>query len=197
MVQSQKPKAFISCSLREEDEIFNNLIIQITEKLGFQAVGTVGKFSAAPKPIWQQMQDGIKNADCVVLIATTRYLTQDIHDKEKTGTSISELLHIELGMAISSERPVLVFVEKGTDVGEFISSMVQYIEIDKNDKNDLDTKSPLIANYFRSALSMIQNKWSIEKKANIIGIIKSALVIIGGATLLSSLFDDDWWDEYY
>lgn len=195
-MQNQKPKAFISCSLRDEDEIFNNLIIQITEKMGFQPVGTVGKFSASPKPIWQQMQDGIKNADCVVLVATTRYLTQDIHDKEKTGTSISELLHIELGMAISADRPVLVFVEKGTDVGEFISSIVQYIQIDKNDKNDLDAKSPLIANYFRSALTIIQEKWNNDKKANIWGIIKSVLIIIGGAKVLSSLLEDEDY-EYY
>lgn len=164
--------------------------------MGFQPVGTVGKFSASPKPIWQQMQDGIKNADCVVLVATTRYLTQDIHDKEKTGTSISELLHIELGMAISADRPVLVFVEKGTDVGEFISSIVQYIQIDKNDKNDLDAKSPLIANYFRSALTIIQEKWNNDKKANIWGIIKSVLIIIGGAKVLSSLLEDEDY-EYY
>ena len=196
MKQIQQPKTFISCSLRKEDEQFISGIIKITEKMGFKPFGTIGKYAAAPMPIWKQMRNAIKRSDCVILIATPRYLLQDLYDKQNTGKSISEMLHVELGMAIASNCPVLVFVEKGTDVGKFISSYVQYIELDLNDRKDLDNKTPLIANYFRSALTIIQEKWRIEKKANIWDIIKSVLVIIGGATLLSSIFDDDYYEDY-
>lgn len=175
---------------------FVSMITKIAEKMGFTPMGTIGKYTAAPMPIWLQMKEGIKNADCVILVATPRYIQQDLFDREKTGHGISEMLHVELGMAIASNCPVLVFVKKGTDLGSFIPSFVQYIELEENKTQDLENKAPLIANYFRSALTIIQEKWSKEKKSGIWEIIKTVLVVIGSATFLSSIFDNDE-DNYY
>ena len=87
------PKAFISCSLREEDKHFINFIIRIVQRFGFQPFGTVGMFAQEPKPVWQSMKENIEKFDCVILIATPRYIQQDIKDK-----SITDQVHKEYGL---------------------------------------------------------------------------------------------------
>jgi len=43
MAEQRKPKAFISSSLRKEDEAFAGFVTRITAKMGFLPVGPVGK----------------------------------------------------------------------------------------------------------------------------------------------------------
>ena len=188
MNEKMRPSAFISCSLREEDKPFVNFIEAIVERFGFQPTGTVGKYSAAPKPIWKQILDGIKSADCVVLVATPRYVQQDIHNREKTGKGISEMLHVEVGMAVACKRPVLAFVLEGTDVGSFLPQFVQYITLKSDDRVDLQAKWPIIADYFRSAFTIIQERWRQEKRDDLLKLSALILGIIGAATIVDSIF---------
>ncbi|MGJ4754750.1 hypothetical protein [Leptospira kmetyi] len=192
MTQSIKsPKAFISCSLRVEDEAFITWIIQLARIFGFSPFGTIGKYSAAPKPLYQQMKEGIEEADCLILVATPRYIQEDLHTKANTGHGISEMLHVEVGMAVASGKPVLVFVQKGTNVGSFIPNLVQYIEINPYSQQDIQKKWPLIANYFRSALSIITSNWEKAKNKETMKMIQGLLTIIGGAAIINSIFNDE------
>lgn len=183
------PRAFVSCSLRDEDKPFVEWMFAVIQRFGFQPIGPVGRNLYAPLPIYQQMKDGIREADCLVLVATPRYIQEDIHNR-KLGNGISEMLHVEVGMATMSERPVLAFVQKGTDVGGFLPSLVQYIEIDPNSQADIDSNWPAISNYFRSALLLIQQRWVEDNRKSLFKGIGLILGIIGAAKVVDSIFSD-------
>lgn len=196
--QQRQPTAFISCSLRIEDKSFVDYVEAIVRQMGFCPVGTVGRYDAAPKPIWQQMKDNIKAADCIVLAATPRYLQQDIADKLRTGRGMSEMLHSEIAMAVALERPVLAFVLEGTDVGSFLPQAVQYITL-KSDRSDLMTKWPLMQAYFGNGAAMIEKRWLQENRTGLLKIALGGLAVFGGITLLDRLGsggdEDDSFDE--
>lgn len=166
--------------------------------MGFLPVGTVGRYDAAPKPIWQQMKDNIKSADCIVLAATPRYLQRDIADKLRTGRGMSEMLHTEIAMAVALDRPALAFVLEGTDVGGFLPQAVQYITL-KSDRSDLMTKWPLIQAYFGNGAAMIEKRWLQENRSGLFKLALGGLAVFGGITLLdrlgSSGEEDDSYDE--
>lgn len=187
--QERRPRAFVSCSLRQEDAQFVDMVVAITRRFGFEPMGTVGKFAASPQPIWEQMKAGIQAADCVVLAATPRYLQQDLGDKEKTGKGISEMLHVEVGMAVANNRPILAFALEGTDMGTFLPQTVQFIPLRLNDINDLKSKWPMIGNYFRSAWAIIQNRWQEESKNDWLKLGGLMLGLIGAATVIDSIFE--------
>lgn len=186
-----KPKAFISCSLRPEDSQFTDYIIRVVEHFGFQPFGTVGKYVTEPKPIWQSMKENIAQADCVILAATPRYIQQDIYNKNNNGHSLSEMLHVEVGMAVMAEKPILVFVQEGTSVGNFLPAHVQYITLNLQNKTDLNVKWPLIVEYFRSAFVMIEQKWKKDNKPDFMGLFTGVLAFIGGVKVLDYLLSDD------
>lgn len=188
MNQQRKPRAFISCSLRQEDKPFVDMIVAITKRFGFRPMGTVGKYSAAPRPIWQQMRDKVESSDCIVLVATPRYIQQDIYDKKKTGKGLSEMLHVEVGMAVMARRPILAFVLEGTNIGSFLPQTVQYITLRLYDRADLQNKWPLIANYFRSAFAIIQERWREENLDELLKLAGVFLGTIGAATIIDSIF---------
>lgn len=188
MVEQRRPKAFISCSLRGEDKTFIDFIIRIVKRFGFDPFGTVGKYSSEAQPVWRTMKGNIEKSDCVVIVATPRYIQQDLNEKKYFGYAVSEMIHTEIGMAVMANRPVLVFVQEGTDVGSFIPSYVQYITLNQNNVKDVKVKWPLIANYFRSAISLIQNAWLNENRAGVTKFISVILGLIGAATLIDSIF---------
>jgi len=183
-----RPRAFISCSLREEDRPFVDYIEWIVMMCGFEPFGTVGRYSAAPIPICQHMDEGIKQADCLVLVATPRYLSQDIHERQKTGRCMSEMLHVEVGMAYVLGKPVIAFVQEGTDVGGFIPQVTQYISLRYDDRQQLESKSHLINDCFYRALSTILESNKKRENADIGKVIGWALAFYGGFTLLDKYF---------
>lgn len=185
------PRAFVSCSLRDEDRPFVHWMFSVIRQFGFDPIGPVGLDLFAPRPISDQMTDGIRAADCLVLLATPRYLQEDIHNRARTGKGISEMLHVEVGMATMAELPVLAFVQKGTTLGGFLPSLVQYIEIDPTAQDDINTKWPHIANYFRSALVMIQKRWADESRSNLLAGIAVILGIIGAATVVGTIAEQE------
>ncbi|MGH9977076.1 MAG: hypothetical protein ACRD8Z_14750 [Nitrososphaeraceae archaeon] len=58
-VKERKPLAFISTSLRKEDNLFVKLVEKITRENGFEPMGTVGLHSAAPIPVWEHIMENI------------------------------------------------------------------------------------------------------------------------------------------
>jgi hypothetical protein len=179
-----KPRAFLSCSLRKEDKDFVDIVEKITQHLGFHPFGTVGKYDAAPEPLWKQMKNGIKNADCIIMALTPRYLQQDIHDKKSTGHSISEMLHFELGMAVYKGIPIIALASDDKVFGKLLPSMVSIITLNPKDEADFYIKWPLIQNYYKKAMSIIIKKWDLADKKELVSLGKNILATIGAATLI-------------
>lgn len=180
--------AFISCSLRQEDEEFVNWIIAILKKFRIQSNGTVGKFSAAPSSTAELMRKNIPLSDILVVVATPRYFQQDISLKTTTK-AMSEMLHVECGMAYMLQKPIVVFVRKGTTIGNFIPSVTQYITLDGS-LNDLKAKWTLIGELLRSAcMGAHQSKEKANTEA-VGDFFTKGLLFWGGVKLIESLGSD-------
>ena len=147
-------KAFVSCSLRDEDQAFNSVVESILRERNIEPFGTVGKHFAAPEGVAESMRRNIPLADMVVIIATPRYLQQDLKSG-KFSHGLSEMVHIETGMAFALKKPVVVFVQKGTNIGNFLPGITQYIELE-NETFDLNTKVDLIEKLLASAVTFIR-----------------------------------------
>lgn len=189
------PKAFISCSLRKQDKKFVDLVEYIVKKNGFQPFGTVGKYVNDSAPVPVTMVEEMKKADCLVIAATPRYHQKDIHNSNNISNGLSEMIQVEAGMASMKGLPIIVFVQKGTHVGNYLSSSTQYIEIDfDNYKESLAEKLPLIKSLFYKAALKIQEKWdkvSKQRDKEGTGALLQVAGVIGIGALLINLFSSD------
>ena len=158
-----KPKAFISCSLRDEDKPFIDIVEEILRQHGIEPFGTVGRYAAAPENPAETMKKNIPLADLVVIVATPRYTQRDLKTGQLT-TGLSEMVHVETGMAYAMEKPVVLFVKEGTNVGNFLPNITQYVVLN-GEENDLIDKYALIYALLNNAYNLIKNKW--DKQTNI------------------------------
>jgi len=191
MDQVRKPKAFISCSLRGDDKHFVEWVEKNVRAYGMDPFGTVGKFEISPKLIPESMREQINLADCIVIAATPRFVQEDIQNRTITGKGISDLLHVELGMAFMKRLPVLAFVLADTDVGSFLPGTTQYIRIYPNDDADFAIKRPQIASLFLNSLKIIQERWKEQKDKEMRDLGSLILKVAGVVGIATILFDDD------
>ena len=147
-------------------------------------------YSAAPKPLYEQMREGIKAADCIIIAASPRYRQQDISERTKRKKGISEMIHTEAGLAIAYEKPVLVFASDGTDVGTLLPTVTQYFIIKRGDKAAFRRQYPLIQDYFINAYLMIQKRWQAEDRKQLAEALKTGLAIVGVGAIIKMLFGD-------
>ena len=178
-----KAKAFLSCSLREEDRNFVDLVANILKHYQIEPFGTVGKYDASPENPSSLMKQNIENSDIVVIAATQRYLTKDFHDDSESNT-LSEMIHTETGMAYALSKPVVVFVEEGTNVGSFIPSITHYVTLDGT-QNNLDSQSNIIKGLLNSALQKVDEKKRKAEWDGLGNLVIGGLALYGGLTLLS------------
>jgi len=59
----------------------------------------------------------------------------------------------------------------------FVPSIVQYITLNPDDKISVEHKWPLVLNYFRSTLTIIQQKWASDNKSGILNTISAILAV--------------------
>ncbi|MEM7085238.1 MAG: hypothetical protein AAF489_03600 [Bacteroidota bacterium] len=155
--------------------------------------GTVGRYDAAPLNIAEHMRENIQKADFVVIVATPRYVQRDVKSGRKTY-GLSEMVHVEAGMAYMSGKPVVVFVLDGTDVGNFLPSVTQYIVLNGQDHGE---KWPLIKSLLNNAFNIaMRKKEPGAKEITLGGFLKGALAIYGGIKLFQYFTSGDD-DEYY
>lgn len=192
----KKPLAFISCSIRDEDRKFVNFIIKIVKMQNFQPFGTIGLLDAFPEEIPKSMVDNIEKADCLIVIATPRYLQTEI-GKNSTKKTISENIVTEIGIASAHKIPVLAFVLKGTTVHNHLKNVTQIIEIDPYNKLDVRNKIPLINKYFNNTRNKIAGIWRSQGIDNVTKWSGIALGAVGVFTIFKYLFgtDDEYGDE--
>lgn len=145
--------AFVSCSLRPDDKDFIEFVESILRCHGIEPYGTVGRYSAAPTNTSELMKENIPHADMVAIIATPRYIQKDIQTGAVTR-GLSEMLHVEAGMAFMANKPLIVFVQEGTHVGNFLPNVTQYITLNGR-PHDYNLKLPLISSLLNSAYSVV------------------------------------------
>lgn len=158
--QERKPLAFISTSLRKEDKPFVDLVEEITRENGFEPYGTVGKYSAAPIPIWDHMMENIPKADCVIMAATPRYFQEDIYDRGETKQAISELVYAEGIIATILCKPLLIFCQEDVNLGSLLPQRTQYITLKSSEDAHQQDKRELINSYFINTLEKIKENRS-------------------------------------
>lgn len=189
-MKQRRPRAFLSCSLLAEDRSFVKFVAKMIRGFGFIPCRTVGMYSAAPKPLYEQMREGIKAADCIIIAASPQYRQQDISERTKRKKGISEMIHTEAGLAIAYEKPVLVFASDGTDVGTLLPTVTQYFIIKRGDKAAFRRQYPLIQDYFINAYLMIQKRWQAEDRKQLVEALKTGLAIVGVGAIIKMLFGD-------
>lgn len=181
--------AFISCSLRPEDEHFINLVEKILEDHRIKPIGTVGKYSVAPMNPAEHMRLNIPLADMVVIVATPRYLQKDLKTEQFTY-GLSEMVHVETGMAFMANKPVVVFVQEGVHVGNFLPNISEY-NVLNGELIDLQNKWSLINSLIGSAYSIVKSLKENESSKAFGNIVKTGLAIVGGFAIVDSLFSDN------
>lgn len=179
-------KAFISCSLREEDRPFIEMVQKILNHYKFEPFGTVGLFSAAPMNPAEHMKENIPKADIVVIVATPRYIQKDLKTGQ-TSYGLPEMVHVETGMAIMANKPVIVFVQEGTNIGSFLPNVTQYITLNGT-QNDLNAKTNLITSLLGNAINVVQNSKSSTSTKQVRNFGIGALAFVGGLYLIDTLF---------
>ena len=155
-------RAFVSCSLRNEDKPFVDFVCSILEAYRIQPFGTVGKLYAAPENPVVSMEKNINNADIVVICATPRYIQQDIQIKNNSN-GMSEMIHVETGMAIAHDKPIVVFVKDGTNVGNAIPYVTQYVEL-SGQEDDYKKKKDLVYSLLNNAYMRFRKKYLQRQK---------------------------------
>lgn len=184
-----KATAFLSCSLRPEDIPFVDYVGRILKAHKIKPAGTVGKFYAAPENPSTSMVEQIADYDFLVVVATPRYLAKDIQNKKSTKT-ISEQLHAEAGIAKGLEKPVIAFIQEGTNPGNFISQITQYIILDGS-KGDYQKKKKLIYSLINNTYKKIQELKGDKVLKTIGEVVVGGLAIFGTIKLLESLLGKD------
>ncbi len=154
-------KAFVSCSLREEDKPFVDCIENILRAYNIEPFGTVGRYSASPENPAVLMKKNISIADLVVVCVTPRYSQKDLKTGE-VSHGFSEMTYIETGIAYANNKPLVVFVQEGTDVGKFIPKITQYITLN-GQSDDFAKKQNLIKELL---ISVCMNTKDIKQKPN-------------------------------
>jgi len=180
-------KAFLSCSLRPEDKQFVDYIERILRAYKIEPVGTVGRYSVSPENPAELMKKEIPNADFAVIVATPRYLQQDLRTGQ-ISYGLSEMIHIETGIAYAFEKPVVVFVQEGTNVGNFIPNITQYIILNDT-RSDFEQKRPEIHSLLNSTYQIVK-KIKSNKTAKAIGkVAVLGLAAYGAYKLLPKLLN--------
>jgi hypothetical protein len=179
-------KAFVSCSLREEDKPFVDHVCNILKTHKFEPFGTVGKFSASPENPISLMNSNIPKADFVVICATPRYLQKDLKTGKKS-MGLSEMVHVETGMALAHGKPVVVFVQEGTQIGNVLPNITQYIELN-GEHDDFLAKRTLIESLFDHTcqyLETVRNNNQVKTAVNAAVVI---FAIIGFFSVVGAIF---------
>ena len=180
-------KAFVSCSLRQEDKSFVNFVESILIDNAIEPFGTAGKYSASPANPTELMKENIHLADVAVIIATKRYEQKDVLSGNVTF-GVSEMIHAEVAMSFMVNKPVVVIAQEGTDVGSFIPNITQFIILDGT-LDDLNSKRLLIKSLLSNAREMAENAEESKVSAEFIDFVIKALAVIGGAAILHNIYN--------
>lgn len=181
--------AFVSCSLRQEDKLFVDFVERILKKHRIRPFGTVGLYSAAPVNTAELMRTNIPKADLIVIAATPRYLQKDLQTGQQSS-GLSEMLHVESGIAYASNKPIVVFAKDGTNVGNFLPKVTQYVVLN-GQQQDLQQKWRLINNLLNNAYKSAKHIQDEQSLADIGKLAVGGLAFWGALKLFEELTTED------
>lgn len=188
-MQEYVATAFLSCSLRVEDLPFVEYISRILKAHGIKPDGTIGRYYAAPENVSTSMKNQIENCDLIVIAATPRYFTEDVHNK-RSFKSMSEQLHAEAGIADGLNKPIVVFVQEGTEPGNYLSSVTQYVVLNGS-LEDYERKKTLILSLLNNAYNKVQNLSHKRDFESLKSTVVGGLAIFGFLKLMQYLIESD------
>jgi hypothetical protein len=114
--------------------------------------GTVGKYSAAPIPVWDHMIENIPKDDCVIMSATPRYFQEDIYDRGEINQGISEFVYAEEIIATVLGKPLLIFRQENVNLGSLLPQITRAITLKSSKDANQHEKRELIKSYFANTL---------------------------------------------
>lgn len=89
-----------------KDSLLN---IHLDSENGFEHMGTRKTFCISQvSMVWDHMTEKIQESDCVIMVATTRYIQTDVHNENRIKKGISENVHSEVILATIYKKPLLV-----------------------------------------------------------------------------------------
>jgi len=168
---------------------FINFIEGILRFNGITPVGTVGRHSAAPVNPAEHIKQNIHLADIVVIVATPRYIQKDIQSG-KIVYGLPEMIHAEAGIAFMSNKPVIIFVKEGTEVGGFLPNITQYIILNGT-LSDFNKKQLLIQNLFTNARKIVFEAKERAKSIATENLFIKGFAIFGGLVAAEKIFADN------
>ena len=180
--------AFVSCSLRKEDSQFVELVERILGHFSIKAFGTVGRHDASAQNPIDHITRNIANADLLVVVATPRYIQQDL-GTGRIEKALSEMIQVESAMAVAHGKPVLVFAQSGTDIGGFLPNVTQPIYL-TGAQFDLHQNEKLIISLCGNTLQWLENRKQELNTQATSDFIVGGLAIFGSVKLIQLLFEE-------
>ena len=169
-------KAFITRSLATEDRIIGDEIVGIIKEWGFITKTVEFEEHISEKILREAIRNEILNSDCLLAIATPRYV-----DALKNVWRTFPWLHSEVGIAFGNDFPIMILVDKRVDLDGLPSILKDYaLHFDIDNYEKIREVISEIMPIFRNCLS--DKKWEAFKdKLKKVGIGVSILTL-GGIT---------------
>jgi len=167
-------KAFITRSLSPEDRSNGDEIVRIIKEWGFSTKTVEFKDRVSDEVLRETIKREILNSDCLISIATPRYL-----DALSGVWRTFPYLHGEVGIAFGHNYPILILVDNRVAIDGLPSTLREYmIEFSPYDYEETRKRISAVMPSFRNWVA--NKKW--EEFTNTLGKIAMGvgLVIAGG-----------------
>lgn len=167
-------QAFITRSLLPEDRITGDAIVRVIKEWGFTTKTVEFKERVPDEVLGDRIKSEILNSDCLIEIATPRYLDA------LTGVwRTFPYLHGEVGIAFGHDYPILILVDNRVAIDGLPSTLRDYtFEFSPYDEEENRKRISAIMPSFRNWIA--NKKW--EEFTSTLGkiAIGAGLVIAGG-----------------
>jgi len=179
-------RLFLTRSLAPEDRIIGEEIIRILKEWGFNPYTVEFKEVVSDIILRERIRKEILNSDCLIAIATPRYLDA-LSDVWRTFP----YLHAEVGIAFGQDYPTLILVDNRVTIDGLPSILKEYmIKFDPYNFEKTRKKISAIMPIFRKWIS--NKKWEdFKEKLKEIGIGVGLLTLGGIAGFLIASSEKD------
>jgi hypothetical protein len=97
------------------------------------------------------------------------------------------MVHVETGIAYALNKPVILFVKEGTNVGTFLPNITQYIVLN-GQQNDLVDKYALIYSLLNNAYELIKKVKEKQETTGFGKLVVGGLAVWGAFKIAESVF---------
>ena len=149
---SFEPRAFISWSLRPEDEPFIRLIEKIARDFGFETLRPVHmEEEETPKSLKEQIIAGSRLADCTLIATTPSYLVCLCDERNIGWKETLEALTRDF-------HPILALLSPELGAERGIHPMIQSVTLSARTSGDVHTQYPFLQYLFDTIQQTVLQK---------------------------------------